>query len=310
MATPVAPLEMGHLAATETPYCWPESEFFVSERHRLVYCPIQKVACSSLKLWWAELLEEESSSFLSSNQSGETVIDHGRLNSSFKLHHQSLQLGRRPLTQDDWFRFAFVRNPWARLVSVFVNKFPTLHHLTQPVMQAVHRRWRRNPLQTAGRVVWQSPSPLAVQRGLRMTLWPLLLGRNAWRDELTFRHFIEFLATQDLDNDETDLHWRPQYRFLGSVSFQFIGRFERLEEDLRTISSLLEVKATLPTVNATKYTKLDETPAGCFADAPLSELRKLAAMPDYRKFYTRELEQEVASLYRRDIDQFGYEFDG
>lgn len=143
-----------------------------------------------------------------------------------------------------------------------------------------------------------------------MTLWPLLLGKKAWYDELTFRHFIDFLATQGLDDEETDLHWRPQYRFLGNVSFQFIGRFERLEEDLRDISSLLGVKATLPVANATKYAKSEEMPAGCFADAPLIELRELAAMPDYRKFYTPELARKVASLYRRDIEQFGYEFDG
>ena len=297
-------------ASSESKHCWPESEFFVSERHRLVYCPIQKVACSSLKLWWAELMEEETNSFLFVNESGETIIDHGRLNDSFKLHHQSRQLGRRPLTEDGWFRFAFVRNPWSRLVSVFVNKFPKIHDLALPVIQAVHRRWKRHPLQTAGQVVRQSPSRLAVQRGLRMTLWPLLLGKKAWYDELTFRHFIDFLATQGLDDEETDLHWRPQYRFLGNVSFQFIGRFERLEEDLRDISSLLGVKATLPVANATKYAKSEEMPAGCFADAPLSELRELAAMPDYRKFYTPELARKVASLYRRDIEQFGYEFDG
>jgi hypothetical protein len=36
---------------------WPEATFYVSQRYRLVYCPIQKVACSSIKLWWAELDE-------------------------------------------------------------------------------------------------------------------------------------------------------------------------------------------------------------------------------------------------------------
>ena len=55
-------------------------------------------------------------------------------NQSFKLHHQSQQLGRRPLIEEGWFRFAFVRNPWSRLVSVFVNKFLSLHDLTEPVV--------------------------------------------------------------------------------------------------------------------------------------------------------------------------------
>src|SRR6185436_11934907 len=201
-------------ASSESKHCWPESEFFVSERHRLVYCPIQKVACSSLKLWWAELMEEESTSFTRLGEAGETIVDHGRLNRTFKLHYQSEQLGRRPLTEEDWFRFAFVRNPWSRLVSVFLNKFPTLHEMAVVVMRAVHGRWKKNPLQTAARELWRSPSPLAMQRGLRVALWPLFLGTKAWFDEMTFRHFIDFLATQSLDDGDIDLHWCPQHRFL------------------------------------------------------------------------------------------------
>src|SRR5436190_3317691 len=296
--------------APEIPYSWPESELFVSEHHRLVYCPIQKVGCSSLKMWWAELMEGATDSYFGTNQYGQTTLDHGRLNQTFKLHNQLRQLGQRPLTDEGWFRFAFIRNPWSRLVSAFVNKFPALHELARPVMKAVHRRWRKNPLLVAGRVVCQSPSLLSVKRGLRMTFLPLLQGAKAWSDEMTFRHFVEYLRTQRLDTDESDLHWRPQYRFLGNVPFHFIGRFERLGEDLQTISDLVGVKATLPALNATIYAKEEAVPAGCFADAPLSELRSLAAVPGYRNFYTRELRQQVAALYRRDIEQFGYEFDG
>ncbi|MCE9528608.1 MAG: sulfotransferase family protein [Planctomycetales bacterium] len=284
----------------------------------MVYCPIEKVGCSSLKMWWADLLEGGTDPYFGKNEFGQTTnfIDHGGLNKSFRLQNQSRQLARRPLTEEGWFRFVFVRNPWSRLVSAFVNKFPMSHQclgsqeLVQPVFQAVHRRWKRNPLMTAGRVVSQSPSLLSVKRGLRMTLLPLLQGAKAWSDEMTFRHFIEFLRTQHLDSDNSDLHWRPQYRFLGSVSFHFIGRFERLGEDLRTISHLLGIKAKLPALNATNYAKEEAVPADCFADAPLSQLRSLAAIPCYRKFYTRELQQQVADLYRRDIEQFGYDFDG
>jgi hypothetical protein len=255
-------------------------------------------------------MEGATDSYFGTNEFGQTTLDHGRLNDTFKLHLQSRQLGRRPLTEEGWFRFAFVRNPWSRLVSAFVNKFPTLHDLALPVMKAVHRRWRKYPLVTAGRVVCQSPSFLSVKRGLRMTFLPLLQGKRAWSDEMTFRHFIEYLSTQRLDTDNCDLHWRPQYRFLGNVSFHFIGRFERLGEDLQTISHLVGVKATLPALNATNYAKEEAASAGCFADAPLSELRSLAAVPSYQKFYTRELRQQVAAIYRRDIEQFGYDFEG
>src|SRR5687768_5773492 len=104
--------------ATKAPahYVWPKSEFFVSQRNRLVYCPIQKVACSSLKLWWAEMEGEEATSFINQNHFGQACIDHGRLNDRYKLHHQSVELGNRPLVDNDWTRMVFVRNPWSRLV--------------------------------------------------------------------------------------------------------------------------------------------------------------------------------------------------
>jgi hypothetical protein len=292
-------------------YQWPESEFYVSEEHRLVYCPIQKVACSSLKLWWAEITDGTANCFVSETRHGQR-IDHGGLNSRFKLHTQSRRLGRRPLTEDGWFRIAFVRNPWSRLVSVFANKFVQVHDMVQPVFQAVHGPWKRRPVQMAGKCLLQALIPFmnSARRQPRMTLLPLLRGVKAWHDEFTFRHFIDFLAGAGLESGETDLHWRPQHRFLGDTQFHYIGRFERLEEDMQSISNLLGVAVKVPVANATTYSKSEASSTNCFADTPISELRKLPATPNYRQFYTRELEQEVASLYRRDVEQFGYEFEG
>ncbi|MGI8982134.1 MAG: sulfotransferase family 2 domain-containing protein [Pirellulaceae bacterium] len=134
---------------SQAEYHLPESEFYVSQQHRLVYCPIQKVACSSLKLWWAELLEGETAHHYSTNEKGKKYLDHGRLNETFKLHHQPGNLGRQPVTGEGWFRFAFVRNPWARLVSVFINKFFKYHALAEPVYVAAHRRWNKPAQQVA-----------------------------------------------------------------------------------------------------------------------------------------------------------------
>ena len=298
------------LRDSEIDYRWPESEFYVSERHRLVYCPIQKVACSSLKLWWAEIMEGTAGTFISETRYGQK-IDHGGLNDRFKLHRQAERLGRRPLIEDGWFRIVFVRNPWSRLVSVFANKFVPVHDMAEPVFRETHSRWGKQPVRMAGEMMLQALAPFAASaRGrLRTTIWPLLRGSKAWHDEFTFRHFIDFLSSNLLEGMETDLHWRPQYQFLGDVAFDYVGRFERLHEDMRTISGLLGVDVKLPVTNVTNYAGRASHTTKCFADTPMSELRRLPAVPDYRQFYTRELEQQVASLYRRDVEQFGYEFD-
>jgi hypothetical protein len=302
---PVSPPEI------DVEHRWPESEFYVSEQHRLVYCPIQKVACSSLKLWWAELMEGTADSFISETRYGQT-IDHGGLNDRFKLHRQARRLGRRPLTDDGWFRIVFVRNPWSRLVSVFANKFVPVHDMAEPVFRDVHSRWKTQPVQMTGQVVLQALAPFSwsARRQPRTSIWPLLRGMKAWHDEFTFRHFIDFLAGSNLNDVETDMHWRPQYQFLGDVSFHYVGRFERLEDDMRAISNLLGVSRKVPVTNVTNYSRTKERSTDCFADMPISELRRLPAIPDYRQFFSRDLQQQVASLYQRDVEQFGYEFEG
>jgi hypothetical protein len=42
----------------------------------------------------------------------------------------------------------------------------------------------------------------------------------------------------------------------------------------------------------------------------LKALRKLKAMPTYRQFYTPQLADQVADLYRIDLERFGYQFCG
>jgi hypothetical protein len=205
MTTEGTPSDPGPNAqpAGRRPYRWPESEFYVSERHRLVYCPIQKVACTSLKLWWAELVDGSSAPFVSLNEYGQPSIDHAALNQRYKLHYQSPALGRRPLEDDDWFRFVFVRDPWSRLVSAFVNKFVPLHDLAQPIFDQTHARWgQERP--SAGDVLRNFWGRSPRDERLRRSLWLWIRGPNAWKNEFTFRHFVELLADANLADDETD----------------------------------------------------------------------------------------------------------
>jgi hypothetical protein len=296
-----------HDGAPPRKYRWPESEFFVSEPHRLVYCPIQKIACSSLKLWWAELVDGSSAPFITLNETGQPVIDHFALNARYKLHHQPPELGRRPLTEDGWLRVVFVRNPWARLVSAFVNKFVPFHDLAKPVFEEVHRQqWNKALRRMPGVLLGRLAGRGGTRRGLgRIPDWPWHHDADDWQDEMSFVEFVDYLAGCNLDAGKIDPHWSPQYRFLGDTAFNFVGRFEHLENDVRTLARLLDTPIQLPAVNRTAYSRRFSR---SFADCPLKRLRRLPSMPDYRQFYTPPLRERVARLYRRDIEMCGYEF--
>jgi hypothetical protein len=295
-------------APCEREYVWPESELFVSDKHRLVYCPIPKVACSSLKIWWATVVDGGSASFTWLDEKGKTCVDHSALNERFKLHHQAAELGRHPLTDDDWFRFAFVRNPWSRLVSSFLNKFLPLLDVSWPVFRQVHsRRKNRKSIDDPSAISQPFNSTTVFKRirdSIRFACW----GERAWQDLFTFRHFVEFLTDCDLLGPDVELHWCPQFRFLGVVRFDFIGKFERLASDFQVVARRLGVRAELPELNCTDYQRR-KLSKDVFADCTLSDLRRLRALPDYRQFYTPQLIERVADLYHIDVERFGYEFE-
>jgi hypothetical protein len=76
----------------------------------------------------------------------------------------------------------------------------------------------------------------------------------------------------------TDLH--------GNQIVDFIGRFERLEEDYAFILRRIG-----------------------FAAALLPQRRTAKDRRDYRQYYTDDIAQRVAMHYREDIERFGYRFD-
>lgn len=78
----------------------------------------------------------------------------------------------------------------------------------------------------------------------------------------------------------------PQVRWIQSFDMNFIGRFEKLNEDFEDICSLIGVKKKiqLPHKNAEDH-------------------------DDYRTFYTDEAKEVVRELYREDFELFGYEME-
>jgi hypothetical protein len=146
-----------------------------------------------------------------------------------------------------YFKCAFIRNPWDRLLSAF-------RFLTSGGMTEKDRRWADANLKP-------------------------------------FADFDDFVRRWvSLPNVSSWQHFKPQHRFIcdpwGRVQVDFVGRFERLEEDVSTIARRIGVEGRLPRLNQ-----------GPPRDA------------DYRSYYTTETRDIVADAYRRDIELFGYDFD-
>ena len=147
---------------------------------------------------------------------------------------------------EQYFKFAFVRNPWDRLLSAYTYLSPGSKGETS---------WSRKHLpQFAG-----------------FEEFVLALDRPRFR-----RNALRFL------------HLRPQLNWITlpgreTPALDFIGRFERLQEDVQLLAQRLGLTASLPHLNAST----------CL---------------NYRDAYSSRMRAIVAEVYHCDVDSFGYSF--
>jgi hypothetical protein len=132
------------------------------------------------------------------------------------------------------FKFAFVRNPWDRLVSRYAYLLCSPDH---PRHRLVSRM-----KDFSDYVAWE------IRRGKM------------------FQHTYV-----------TDSR--------GEFLVDFVGHYERLPEDFAKVCARLKIEAELPRLNTSSHR-------------------------DYRTYYTTATRELVSGHFRRDIELFGYTFDG
>lgn len=155
-----------------------------SERYRLLYVSTPKVACTTLKWWFADL-EGYTQALRQVTDSVETDPDLVIHDSFYKVAPNVTGLTpealSEPLTSESYFRFAVVRNPYKRIFSAWQSKLLL-----------------REPLQVAPYLnCGFFNQPIEEARDIAMA----------------FEGFLEHLAANEAP-DYWDLHWTPQVTLL------------------------------------------------------------------------------------------------
>jgi len=169
----------------------------ISRKHRLIYIFIPKVACSSLKKSLFPLFDLENN-----------------------LDPHAVRFPKIPvweiIPQKEHFTFAFVRNPWDRLVSCYKDKIRYYYPSNDKRVNGVYKQF-------------------------------LKLYGNRFYAEMTFTDFA--MVVCGIPDSVSDLHFRSQHCSLvhnGKLLPNFIGRFENLEKDFHEICRINGLSLELP----------------------------------------------------------------
>lgn len=181
------------------------SRIYVEDKHQLLYCEVPKAGCSN----WKRVL----------------MVLAGLADSTANITHDSVHYGKhlRKLDSYDpkevlrrletYTKVIFVRDPMERLVSAFRDKFEHPNSYYHPVFgKAIIKKYRHNADKEA----------LATGSGVK------------------FEEFIKYL----LDSRRPvgmDIHWEQISKLCYPciINYNFIGKFETLEEDANYLLRLI-----------------------------------------------------------------------
>ncbi|MGH0145111.1 UNVERIFIED_CONTAM: hypothetical protein FKN15_024466, partial [Acipenser sinensis] len=232
----------------------------VDDRHGLLYCYVPKVACTN----WKRVLM--------------VLTGDGKYRDPLKIpaNEAHVPSNLRTLSEystseinhrlRNYLKFAFVREPFERLVSAYRNKF------TRNYNTAFHKRYgtkivkRHRP----------DPSDEALEHG----------------DDVSFEEFVYYLVDPHTQREEPfNEHWERVHSLCHPciIHYDVVGKYETLDEDARYILQLAGVSDRVQFPSSSKSTRTTD-------DMTAQFFHKIS--PFYQK--------KLYNLYKMDFLLFNY----
>ena len=163
--------------------------------------------------------------------------------------------------RDDYFKFCFIRNPFDRAVSSYYFDLKIATESTIDLALSLFK-------------------PKLNKRRRMMLKW--------FKDSPPQKGFSQFIKSNWFYKNSKHLLrksvWSLQHNYIENSSYDFIGRFENLQEHFNTISDKIKITNTkLPHINKSKH-------------------------DHYTEYYDDETRNIIAEKYAKDIKYFEYEF--
>ncbi|WP_426234014.1 sulfotransferase family 2 domain-containing protein [Pseudomonas sp. TWP3-2] len=197
-----------------------------SDRRKLFYVATPKVACTSLKWWFAELegVAQAVQEQKSSSETDPELAIHDTLLSVAPDLFVSTPERLVQIEEDGYFSFALVRNPYKRIFSAWQSK-----------------------------ILLREPLQIGPYQGQDFVEYPIELMSDVAG---AFESFLEYIHAYERDGFK-DCHWTPQYDLLRPdlFSYSVISKIE----DTSALDAALRVHLADAYVSPFTMTKANES---------------------------------------------------
>ena len=246
----------------------PAGYYFINEKLKIVYCSIQKNACTLFK----NMLVDNSDLKVKFETSNENI--HDFLNQQIPNNSVSHLLSC--LSSSEYFKFVILRDPFQRVVSGYLDKIAK--HVVPEVF--------------AQEVILSVQTFLGIPPDIQQSI--------------TFSQFIDYLVRTP--DQQLNDHWRPQYNFIATVKFNLFGQFESLDTVVETLEKNFDIRIRRQvSTHITKYRHFDKD-LEFHHMYPHELRRLEGGMPVAKNFFTDELSQKFQLRYEQDIALYNRHF--
>ncbi|MBZ7995602.1 sulfotransferase family 2 domain-containing protein [Campylobacter canadensis] len=206
----------------------------ISTKNKYIYFETPKVACSSVKKT-LQNLEIDYDIDLS-------LSPHDKKQSPLK---SPFEIDNFTQCMQEYFKFSFVRNPYTRTLSCFLQKF--LNENKETRMKFLNK--------------------ININEDIK----------------LTFIEFLTYI--KDIDAKKYDIHFMPQHLLLGkNIKLDFIGKFENFENDFKKVLKIISKNKENDIINVTWHSTNADDKSKDFLTKDCIKLINEIYYEDFKRF--------------------------
>lgn len=245
---------------------------------KLIYIPVFKCATTTLMHLISHLSPNPLVMLHFNTPFLQTALHDMAYWPNYTIYNQPNELVQRYMDDAEYMKFAFVRNPYTRLLSAYNDKILDAPRFDYE--QQMHTLYRHNETLLNHHLLHPPTFPQFIKAVYDILTQPRTKTSDVAKEG----------AYED-NTSRRDVHWRPQWELLHSdlIHVDFVGRFETLDDDLNVVLGWV-------------YRFTDRRWGG-------GKLNRARTNRRRNMVWDRDMRSMVETMYQRDFQLLGYSLD-